>query len=112
MSKRAFTSTSQVIEALGGNAAIAALTGRWPGAVSNWRSLDHFPANTYVIMRDALLALGHEAPPIGCGTWRRERIASRVAPKPSRHRGGVIMPARAGQPDLFTRRVRKAAAGA
>ena len=61
MSKRAFTSTNQVLKALGGNAAVAALTGRWPGAVSNWRSLEHF-RNTYVIMRNALLALGHEAP--------------------------------------------------
>jgi hypothetical protein len=62
MSKRAFTSTNQVIEALGGNAAVAALTGRWPGAVSNWRSLEHFPANTYVIMRKALEKLELEAP--------------------------------------------------
>jgi hypothetical protein len=62
MSKRAFTSTNQIIEALGGNAAVAALTGRWPGAVSNWRSLDHFPANTYVIMGKALEKLELEAP--------------------------------------------------
>ena len=77
MSKRAFTSTNQiskrsrerggrcadpVIEALGGNAAVAALTGRWPGAVSNWRSLEHFPANTYVIMGKALEKLELEAP--------------------------------------------------
>ena len=87
MSKRAFTSTNQVIEALGGNAAVAALTGRWPGAVSNWRSLDHFPANTYVIMRDALEALGHEAPPdwlwdMAPRAHRKPRRAKAVARKP------------------------------
>jgi hypothetical protein len=87
MSKRAFTSTNQVLEALGGNAAVAALTGRWPGAVSNWRSLEHFPANTYVIMRDALLALGHEAPPdwlwdMAPRAHRKPRRAKAVARKP------------------------------
>jgi hypothetical protein len=87
MSKRAFTSTNQIIEALGGNAAVAALTGRWPGAVSNWRSLEHFPANTYVIMRDALLALGHEAPPdwlwdMAPRAHRKPRRAKAVARKP------------------------------
>ena len=87
MSKRAFTSTNQVLEALGGNAAVAALTGRWPGAVSNWRSLEHFPANTYVIMRDALLALGHEAPPdwlwdMAPRAHRKPRRARAVARKP------------------------------
>ena len=87
MSKRAFTSTNQVLEALGGNAAVAALTGRWPGAVSNWRSLEHFPANTYVIMRDALLALGHEAPPdwlwdMAPRAHRNPRRAKAVARKP------------------------------
>jgi len=87
MSKRALTSTNQVLEALGGNAAVAALTGRWPGAVSNWRSLEHFPANTYVIMRDALLALGHEAPPdwlwdMAPRAHRKPRRAKAVARKP------------------------------
>lgn len=87
MSKRAFTSTNQVLEALGGNAAVAALTGRWPGAVSNWRSLEHFPANTYVIMRDALLAMGHEAPPdwlwdMAPRAHRKPRRAKAVARKP------------------------------
>ncbi len=62
MSKRAFTSTTQVIEALGGTAAVAALTGRLPSAVSNWHGLDHFPSNTYVIMWKALQALELEAP--------------------------------------------------
>jgi hypothetical protein len=60
--KRAFTSTSQIIQALGGSAATAALTGRRPSAVSNWRRNDHFPANTYVTLRDALAALELEAP--------------------------------------------------
>ena len=87
MSKRAFTSTNQVIEALGGNAAVAALTGRWPGAVSNWRNLEHFPANTYVIMRDALLALGHEAPP----DWLWD-MAPRAHRKPRRDKAVARKP--------------------
>jgi hypothetical protein len=60
--RRAFTSTIEVIEALGGSAAVAALTGRKTSAVSNWRQQDHFPANTYLILRQALETAECEAP--------------------------------------------------
>jgi hypothetical protein len=84
---RAFTSTSQIIEALGGNAATAALTGRRPSAVSNWRRSDHFPANTYVTLRDALAALGFEAPD---WLWDMGRRAHR---KPRRAKTDAIIAA-------------------
>jgi hypothetical protein len=85
--KRTFASTTEVIEALGGTAAVAAMTGRLPGAASNWLNIDHFPSNTYVIMRDALLALGHEAPPdwlwdMAPRAHRKPRRAKAVARKP------------------------------
>lgn len=83
MSKRAFTSTNQVLEALGGNAAVAALTGRQPGAVSNWRNLDHFPSNTYVVLGKALEALELEAPDwlwdMGPRAHRKPRRAKSVS---------------------------------
>jgi hypothetical protein len=84
MSKiRAFTSTTQVIEALGGNTAVAALTGRQPSAVSNWHGADHFPSNTFVLMGRKLQALGIEAPDwlwdMGPRAHRKPRRAKIVA---------------------------------
>ena len=85
--KRTFASTIDVIETLGGTAAVAALTGRLPGAASNWLNSDHFPANTYVIMRDALQALGYEAEPLWLWDMaprahRKPRRAKSVSSKP------------------------------
>jgi hypothetical protein len=75
MKKRTFASTTEVIETLGGVGAVAALTGRWPSAVSNWHRLSHFPANTYILMRDALEAMGFVAEPV----WLWD-----MAPRPHR----------------------------
>lgn len=54
--------TSDVMDALGGNLAVAELTGSKPKAVWNWRGFDTFPSNTYVAMTAALLAKGKTAP--------------------------------------------------
>lgn len=56
------TTTSDVIEALGGNPAVAELTGSTPKAVWNWRGFETFPANTYVAMTQALRTKGKSAP--------------------------------------------------
>jgi hypothetical protein len=57
-----FTTTSTVIDALGGNTAVADLTGSNPKAVWNWRGFTTFPSNTYVVMIAALEAKGMSAP--------------------------------------------------
>ena len=55
-------SVSEVIDALGGNSAVARLTSSRPNAVSNWRASGRFPANTYLILKDILAQQGHAAP--------------------------------------------------
>ena len=55
--------TSQVMDALGGNGPVTVLTASKPTAVSNWRGFPTFPSNTYVAMIGALHAIGKTAPP-------------------------------------------------
>ena len=54
--------TKDVMDALGGTAAVAKITGRTYNAAHNWRSFDRFPANTFVVMSRALRAKGLNAP--------------------------------------------------
>jgi hypothetical protein len=54
--------TSEVMDALGGNTAVAELVGSNNKAVWNWRGFDTFPSNTYVAMTDALRKKGKTAP--------------------------------------------------
>ncbi len=66
MNERAniLNTTREVAAALGGTKAVANLTGRKYSAAANWvqdRS-PQFPANTYVVMSDALAAIGKSAP--------------------------------------------------
>lgn len=56
------TTTSEVLDELGGNVPVAELTGSTNKAVSNWRGFDTFPSNTYVAMTEALRARGKTAP--------------------------------------------------
>jgi hypothetical protein len=56
------TTTTSVIQALGGSAQVARLTGRKLSAASNWHRCQAFPANTYVAMSAALHASGLHAP--------------------------------------------------
>jgi len=56
-------STSAVLDELGGNSAVAELTGSTPKAVWNWRVAETFPSNTYVALTTALQAKGKNAPP-------------------------------------------------
>lgn len=57
------TTTSEVMDALGGNQTVCLLTGSKPSAVSNWRNQQTFPASTYVAMVSALREIGKDAPP-------------------------------------------------
>ncbi len=59
---RELTTTAEVIEALDGVAAVAALTGRKYGAAFNWKGFAKFPADTFVVMQDALRGRGLTAP--------------------------------------------------
>lgn len=54
--------TAEVMEALGGTAAVAELTGRQVSAASNWLKFPTFPSNTYVAMKAALTLKGKTAP--------------------------------------------------
>lgn len=56
------SSASEVMDALGGNGAVAELTGSTNKAVWNWRASGSFPSNTYVVLTDALRAIGKTAP--------------------------------------------------
>ena len=62
MSYETLVTTSQVMDALGGNGAVEILTSSKPSAVSNWRGFNTFPSNTYVAMIGALHAIGKTAP--------------------------------------------------
>jgi hypothetical protein len=64
--------TSDVIEKLGGNSSVAEITGRGYTAVSNWKSRETFPPDTYLALQTALQAHGCEAPP---RLWRMDAPA-------------------------------------
>lgn len=59
---RELSTTAEVMDVLGGNQAVADLTGRKYNAASNWRGFDSFPANTYLVMTVALREKGCTAP--------------------------------------------------
>lgn len=54
--------TVEIIDALGGNGAVEALTASKPSTVSNWRKFGTFPSNTYVVITGALAGIGKTAP--------------------------------------------------
>lgn len=54
--------TGTVIDALGGTASVARITGRKPQAVSNWRKRETFPPDTFLILSGALTLKGKSAP--------------------------------------------------
>jgi len=56
------TSTAQVIDAFGGNKKFAEVALTTPQAVNNWRRDKAFPANTYLIIREALDVAGLSVP--------------------------------------------------
>ena len=54
--------TTEIIDVLGGNTAVARLTSTTPKAVSNWRGFGKFPANTFLVIKSELVRLGMNAP--------------------------------------------------
>ena len=59
---RNLSTTAEVMDRLGGVAAVAALTGRKYSAAHNWKSFETFPSNTFLVMQQALRERGFEAP--------------------------------------------------
>lgn len=72
---RYLTTVADVVDALGGNAAVARMTGRTPNAVTNWRARLNFPPDTFVALTAALAEAGCVAP---ASLWRM--MAPRPAP--------------------------------
>lgn len=64
---RKLSTVDEVIDALGGTAAVARLTGGRMQAVSNWRDRGGFPPRTHLLFSQELKAIGCEAPP---ALWR------------------------------------------
>lgn len=62
MSLEILESTADVMDALGGNPAVQVITASKPSRVANWRVAKTFPSNTYVVMTEALRAIGKTAP--------------------------------------------------
>jgi hypothetical protein len=54
--------TTDIIDLLGGNVAVARLTSTTPKAVSNWRGFNRFPADTFLVIKTELVRIGHYAP--------------------------------------------------
>ena len=57
-----FETTTEIIDALGGNSAVAQLTSSSAKAVSNWRGFGKFPSNTFLVLKSELMRLGISAP--------------------------------------------------
>ena len=53
---------TEIIDLLGGNAAVGALTSSTARAVSNWRRFGKFPSGTYLVLKTELIRHGHSAP--------------------------------------------------
>lgn len=68
--------TVEVLDELGGNGPVAELTASTTKAVSNWRSFETFPSNTYVAMIEALRARGKTAPASLWGMKMPAEVAS------------------------------------
>jgi predicted SpoU family rRNA methylase len=63
-------SVQEVVERLGGNMAVASITGsRHSSAVSNWKKLGKFPPKTYFGLKAALQERSLDAPD---DLWKRE----------------------------------------
>jgi hypothetical protein len=80
MTKTVLTSTGEVIDALGGNVALAdMLTLKNHQAVSNWRRYVNFPPRTYVAMQEGLAEVGKTAPASLWGMIERRSRSRKAA---------------------------------
>lgn len=62
MSSEILETFSEVWDALGEHRGVADLTGAKASTVSMWKNAGSFPANTYIILTDALREVGKTAP--------------------------------------------------
>lgn len=62
MGAKHLQSAAEVIDALGGTAAVATLIGTTYRAAANWKSFDAFPPKTFLALTTALQAKGYAAP--------------------------------------------------
>lgn len=65
-----------VIDELGGNSAVAKLTGFGPSAVSNWRARGRIPAKLHLTFSGALARNGKTADPQLFGMTRLEGVGA------------------------------------
>jgi hypothetical protein len=63
----------EVIDELGGTAAVAKLTERTPQAASNWRKANRLPAHTFLTLKRELEQRGLSAAPSLWGITEPER---------------------------------------
>jgi hypothetical protein len=85
MARDVLYTPAAVIAALGGSNAVARLTGRQLAAVANWRRFETLPANTYLVLTQALRAKRLSAPP---WLWNMEPrpVPLPESPPPARSR--------------------------
>lgn len=71
------TTADAVIDAVGGTAEAARLTGSSMGSVTNWRAAGRLPPRTFFLFDDALADLGKAAPSMlwGIAPGRRKSVA-------------------------------------
>ena len=62
MQQTSLNTAKAVVEALGGPTKVGRMTGRTPQQVWNWKRANRFPGRTYLMMTEALAALGCTAP--------------------------------------------------
>jgi hypothetical protein len=73
---RELHTVAEAVDLLGGNRAVAELTGRKnDSAVSNWKERGSFPTNTYTILKPALEAHNATAPDSLWGMAQAEQAA-------------------------------------
>lgn len=63
MEPKTLETSSEIIDALGGNGPTGEITEADPKTVSAWRSANAFPPRTYLVMKAALADRGIDAPP-------------------------------------------------
>lgn len=61
--RKRLKSARAIITAIGGNGPVAELTGRKTQHITNWKTEGRLPANTYLILTEALAERGYRASP-------------------------------------------------
>lgn len=59
---RTLNSVAEIVDELGGRAAVARMTDRTTQAVTNWKASQRFPSQTFLLLMHELAARGCTAP--------------------------------------------------